>query len=237
MDILFYLCLLIQPVTTMGIEENYRHIRNILPVSVHLVSVSKNRDVNDIMTLYRNGQRIFGENKAQELITKQPLLPSDIQWHFIGHLQTNKVKYIAPFIHLIESADSIHLLSEINRQALKNQRIIDCLLQMYIASEETKFGLTPEEAAVILSSPEYKSMTNIRIRGVMGMASLTEDHDRIRKEFRMLKDTFTHLHSTFFAGIESFSDISMGMSGDWTIAVEEGATMVRIGSAIFGERT
>lgn len=220
----------------MGIEDNFFRIRKIVPAKVNLVAVSKTRDVNDIMKLYRMGHRVFGENKAQELISKQPLLPADIQWHFIGHLQTNKVKYIAPFIHLIESADSLHLLSEINKQADRHQRIIDCLLQMYIATEETKFGLSPEEAAGILASPEYVSMKNIRIRGVMGMASLTDDHERIRQEFRMLKDAFQNLKSTFFANSESFSEISMGMSGDWEIAIKEGATIVRIGTAIFGER-
>jgi len=221
----------------MGTEDNFLRIRKILPEKVSLVAVSKTRDANDVMTLYRLGHRIFGENKAQELISKQPLLPADIQWHFIGHLQTNKVKYIAPFIQLIESADSLHLLSEINKQAARHDRIIDCLLQMYIATEETKFGLSPEEAVSILSSSEYLDMKNIRIRGVMGMASLTDDHQRTRQEFRMLKDIFRNFKSAFFADTGSFSEISMGMSGDWEIAVEEGATIVRIGSAIFGERT
>ncbi len=220
----------------MGIEDNFLRIRKILPRKVSLVAVSKTRDVGDILMLYRLGHRVFGENKAQELIGKQPLLPADIQWHFIGHLQSNKVKYIAPFVNLIESADSLHLLSEINKQAAKNDRVIDCLLQMYIATEETKFGLTPEEASGILDSSEYLNMKNIRIRGVMGMASLTDDHQRIRQEFRMLNDIFRNLKSTFFATTGSFSEISMGMSGDWEIAVEEGATIVRIGSAIFGER-
>ncbi|MDD5507782.1 MAG: YggS family pyridoxal phosphate-dependent enzyme [Bacteroidales bacterium] len=220
----------------MGIEDNFLRIRKILPRKVSLVAVSKTRDVGDILMLYRLGHKVFGENKAQELIGKQPLLPADIQWHFIGHLQSNKVKYIAPFVNLIESADSLHLLSEINKQAAKHDRVIDCLLQMYIATEETKFGLTPEEASDILDSSEYLNMKNIRIRGVMGMASLTDDHQRIRQEFRMLNDIFRNLKSTFFATTGSFSEISMGMSGDWEIAVEEGATIVRIGSAIFGER-
>lgn len=226
-----------EPAVAMGIEDNFLRIRKMSPEKVNLVVVSKTRDVDDIMKIYRLGHRIFGENKAQELISKHPLLPADIQWHFIGHLQTNKVKYIAPFVQLIESADSLHLLSEIDRQSAKHNRIIDCLLQMYIATEETKFGLSPEEAAGILASSEYHNMKNIRIRGVMGMASLTNDHQRIRLEFRMLRDMFRNLKSTFFADAGSFSEISMGMSGDWEIAVEEGATLVRIGSAIFGERT
>jgi hypothetical protein len=232
---LFYLCLLFEAAAAMGTEDNFLRIRENLPSKVNLVVVSKTRDVSDIMTLYRMGHRVFGENKAQELISKQPLLPADIQWHFIGHLQTNKVKYIAPFVHLVESADSLHLLSEINRQAARHQRIIDCLLQMYIATEETKFGLAPGEAAGILTSSEYLDMKNIRIRGVMGMASFTDDHERIRQEFRTLKDAFRNLKSSFFPNTDSFSEISMGMSGDWEIAVEEGATEVRIGTAIFGE--
>jgi hypothetical protein len=221
----------------MYIEDNFTRIMNCLPEKVSLVAVSKTRGVNEIMKLYRLGHRIFGENKVQELISKQPQLPSDLQWHFIGHLQTNKVRFIAPFIHLIESVDSLRLLSEVDKHAAKHHRIIGCLLQMYIAAEETKFGLSTEEAERILTSSEYKSMMNIRIRGVMGMASLTDDQYKIRQEFRMLKESFLHLKSAFFTDAADFSEISMGMSGDWKIAVEEGATMVRIGSAIFGERT
>ena len=221
----------------MYIEDNFTRIMNCLPEKVSLVAVSKTRGVNEIMKLYRLGHRIFGENKVQELISKQPQLPSDLQWHFIGHLQTNKVRFIAPFIHLIESVDSLRLLSEVDKHAAKHHRIIGCLLQMYIAAEETKFGLSTEEAEGILTSSEYKSMMNIRIRGVMGMASLTDDQYKIRQEFRMLKESFLHLKSAFFTDAADFSEISMGMSGDWKIAVEEGATMVRIGSAIFGERT
>lgn len=221
----------------MSIEVNFTRIMNCLSEKVSLVAVSKTRGVNDIMKLYGLGHRIFGENKVQELISKQPLLPADLRWHFIGHLQTNKVKFIAPFIHLIESVDSLHLLSEIDKHAAKNQRTIDCLLQLYIATEETKFGLSLEEAEEILVSSEYKNMKNIRIRGVMGMASFTNDPIKIRQEFRTLKESFLHLRSAFFPDADDFPEISMGMSGDWEIAVEEGATMVRIGSAIFGERT
>ncbi len=221
----------------MGPEDNYIHIKSCLPGNVTLVAVSKTRPMSDILALYQLGHKIFGESKAQELIGKQPLLPEDIQWHFIGHLQTNKVKYIAPFIHLIESVDSLRLLSEINKHALKQNRTIDCLLQLYIAREETKFGLSIGEAEEILASPGYKSLHNIRIRGVMGMASLTENMETVRREFRTLKDSFNHLKFTYFQNVTEFSEISMGMSGDWEIAVEEGATMVRIGTAIFGERT
>ena len=221
----------------MGPEDNFTRIKDGLPAGVTLVVVSKTRPVNDILRLYRMGHRAFGENKAQELISKQPNLPSDLQWHFIGHLQTNKVKYIASFIHLIESVDSLHLLSEIEKQAKKQGRIIDCLLQLYIATEESKFGLSLQEAEELLQSVEYKSMENIKIRGVMGMASFTDDREKIRQEFRSLKGSFQHLKKTHFPADENFSAISMGMSHDWEIALEEGATIVRIGTAIFGERT
>ncbi|MBP6978378.1 MAG: YggS family pyridoxal phosphate-dependent enzyme [Bacteroidales bacterium] len=220
----------------MGTEDNFIRVKNCLPEGVTLVVVSKTRPADDILRLYRLGHKIFGENKAQELIGKQPLLPGDIQWHFIGHLQTNKVKYIAPFVHLIESVDSLHLLSEIEKQAKKQQRIIDFLLQLYIATEETKFGLSLEEAEEILQSAEYRSMEYVRNRGVMGMASLTDDRNKIRQEFRLLKEAFHHLKMIYFSDNEAFSAVSMGMSGDWEIAVEEGATIVRIGTAIFGER-
>lgn len=220
----------------MSAEDNFTRIKNRLPGGVTLVVVSKTRSEEDILRLYRLGHKTFGENKAQELTSKRHLLPADIQWHFIGHLQTNKVKTIVPFVHIIESVDSLHLLSEIEKQAKKQNRIMDCLLQMYIATEETKFGLSLQEAEAILSSREYKTMGSVRIRGVMGMASLTADREKIRQEFRLLNETFQYLKKTYFAGTEGFSAISMGMSGDWEIAVEEGATVVRIGTAIFGER-
>ena len=220
----------------MAIRDNFEYIKNQLPENVRLVAVSKTRTIDEIMTLYNTGHRIFGENKAQELIGKQPLLPADIQWHFIGHLQTNKVKYIAPFIHLIESVDSLKLLQEIEKQAIRNERMIRCLLQLYIATEETKFGLSLPEAEQILYSEEYKALHHVAITGVMGMASLTDNMEKVRNEFRTLRDYFHHLRSTCFADNEAFAEISMGMSGDWEIAVEEGSTMVRIGTAIFGER-
>jgi len=188
------------------------------------------------MEAYESGHRIFGENKAQELISKQPKLPSDIQWHFIGHLQTNKVKYIAPFVSLIESVDRLKLLREINKQANKSERIIDCLLQFHIATEDTKFGLNMDEAKEMLDSESYKSMKNVRICGVMGMATFTEDEEKVRAEFKNLKNIFTQLKTKYFGEAEHFREISMGMSGDYQIAVEEGSTIVRIGSLIFGER-
>jgi pyridoxal phosphate enzyme (YggS family) len=220
----------------MDIRKNFNEVKDRIPGTVRLVVVSKTRPLEDIMTVYDTGHRVFGENKAQELISKQPHLPADIFWHFIGHLQTNKVKYIASFVQLVESVDSIKLLAEINKQAFKNNRVIDCLLQFHIATEETKFGLSPEEADELLSSDAYKAMKNIRITGVMGMATYTEDHEKVRREFRNLKSWFISLKGKYFKDVHSFADISMGMSGDWEIAVEEGATIVRIGTAIFGER-
>jgi pyridoxal phosphate enzyme (YggS family) len=189
--------------------------------------------VERVLEVHKAGQRVFGENKVQELIGKQPLLPPDIQWHFIGHLQTNKVKYIAPFITLIESVDSLKLLGEIDRQAEKCQRVIDCLLQFHIAREETKFGLSLPEAEVILRSSESASFKHIAINGVMGMATLTNDLSKVRQEFRYLKQIFDELRNTYFKGNDKFCEVSMGMSGDYEIAVEEGSTMVRIGTKIF----
>jgi PLP dependent protein len=203
---------------------------------VKLIAVSKTKPLEDIDSLYYEGQRVFGENRVQELCAKYEALPKDIEWHLIGHLQTNKVKYIAPFVSLIHSVDSLSLLTEINRQALKNNRVIDCLLQFHIAVEETKFGLNLEEAAEILSSETFKKMQNIRIVGVMGMASFTENIELVRSEFKNLKNIFDTLKTQFFHSEASFCEISMGMSGDYEIAVEEGSTSVRIGSLLFGER-
>jgi pyridoxal phosphate enzyme (YggS family) len=203
---------------------------------VKLIAVSKTKPLEDIQTLYNEGQSVFGENRVQELVAKYEALPKDIEWHLIGHLQTNKVKYIAPFISLIHSVDSLSLLSEINRQASKNSRVVDCLLQFHIAMEETKFGLSTDEAAAILSSEAFKKMLNIRIVGVMGMASFTENIELVRSEFKNLKNIFDTLKAQFFQSEESFCEISMGMSGDYEIAMEEGSTMVRIGSLLFGER-
>lgn len=201
-----------------------------------LVAVSKTHPVEKILKIYHEGQRIFGENRPQEMLEKHQVLPVDIQWHMIGHLQTNKVKYIAPFVAMIHSVDSLKLLQEIDRQGQKHQRVIDCLLQFHIAKEETKFGLDEDEAQEMLTSQEYGAMKHVRICGVMGMATFTDDHQQVRQEFRQLKGIFNQLKSRFFARDDHFREISMGMSGDWELALEEGSTLVRIGSLIFGTR-
>jgi pyridoxal phosphate enzyme (YggS family) len=220
----------------MSTAERIASIRNEINDSVTLVAVSKTKPAEAILEAYTAGQREFGENKVQELVGKYELLPKDIHWHLIGHLQSNKVKYIAPFIHLIHSVDSIKLLAEINKQAFKCNRVIDCLLQFHVATEETKFGLNGTEATELLNSEEFKSMKNIRIVGIMGMASFTDNVDLIHKEFQSLKSTFEVLKATYFQGDDFFKEISMGMSGDYSIAVEEGSTMIRVGSTIFGSR-
>jgi len=204
--------------------------------NARLVAVSKTHPISRILEIYHQGQRIFGENRPQEMLEKQAALPADIEWHFIGHLQTNKVKMIAPFVSLIHSVESFRLLQEIDKQALKNNRVIDCLLQFHIAQEETKFGLDEQEAIELLQSPEFGALKNIRICGVMGMATFTDDQEQVRKEFRSLKTIFVHLKTQFFTQSAHFCEISMGMSGDWQLALEEGSTLVRIGSLIFGER-
>ena len=201
-----------------------------------LVAVSKTKSLEMIQDMYAKGQLIFGENKVQELVDKHEHLPKDIQWHFIGHLQRNKVKYIAPFISLIHSIDSERLLVEINKQAEKNERIIDCLLQFHIAEEQTKFGLEMEEAHQLLTSETYRSLKNIRIVGVMGMGTFTDDEVQVRAEFQRLKNIFDFLKDKYFAQAPYFKEISMGMSGDYEIAIEEGSTMVRIGTLLFGAR-
>jgi len=201
-----------------------------------LVAVSKTKSEAQILDMYHQGQRIFGENRVQELVDKQAVLPKDIQWHAIGHLQTNKVKYIAPFVTLIHSVDSLKLLKEINKQATRNERTLDCLLQIKIAAEDSKFGLSEEDAQNLLRSPSFQQMKNVQIRGVMGMATFTDDHTQVRQEFRRLKSCFDKLKNDFFADQAFFTEISMGMSGDYPIAQEEGSTMVRIGSLLFGAR-
>lgn len=201
-----------------------------------LVAVSKTHPPGELRSLYQEGQRDFGENRIQEMTAKWEALPKDIRWHAIGHLQTNKVKFIAPFVHLIHSVDSLKLLQEIDRQAEKAGRVIPCLLQIHIAMEETKFGLDPEELFALLRAPEFADMKHVDIRGLMGMATLTEDEALIRAEFRKLRDLLGELRSGFFAGKESFCELSMGMSSDYKIALEEGSTMVRIGSLLFGPR-
>jgi len=220
----------------MGIIENFDHIIKQVCPPVKLIAVSKTKPVEDIITLYNAGNKLFGENKVQEIILKQPHLPGDIEWHFIGHLQTNKVRFIAPFISMIHSIDSLKLLSEVNKQAQKYERIIECLLQFHIATEETKFGLNYQEAKEILDSKGFAVMHNVRICGVMGMATFSEDKNMIRNEFKSLKVAFEGLKKEFFESESSFKEISMGMTEDYQIAIEEGSTMVRIGTALFGER-
>jgi hypothetical protein len=221
----------------MSIAENIDQVKANLPVQVQLVAVSKTKPAALLMEAYAHGQRAFGENKVQELAWKFEELPKDIEWHFIGHMQTNKVKYIAPFVHLIHGVDSFKLLKTIDAEAKKVNRIIPCLLQFHIAEEETKFGLSMDEVTEMLKSDEFHHLKNIQISGVMGMATYTDDEKQIRKEFASLKTIFETLKSAYFSESPEFREISMGMSGDYRIAVEEGSTMVRIGSTIFGERS
>jgi PLP dependent protein len=202
-----------------------------------LVAVSKTKPVAAIEALYNQGQRHFGENYVQEIVEKQPLLPSDIQWHFIGHLQSNKVKYIAPFVQLIHTVDSLSLLTEINKQAIKYQRVINCLLQFKINDETTKFGLEESEIDAFFASEIYKNISNVRIVGVMGMATFTDDKAQVRREFQRLKRIYNRLKLTHFVKQADFETISMGMSDDYLMALDEGSTMVRIGSLLFGNRS
>lgn len=219
----------------MSIASNLNTIKTSLPEHVTLVAVSKTKPVSDLMQAHEAGQRIFGENKIQEMVDKYEEMPKDIQWHMIGHVQSNKVKFMAPFVSLIHGVDSLKLLQEINKQALKNNRIIDCLLQIHIAEEETKFGLDENELNELLSSFEFKEMKNIRILGLMGMATFTEDQNQIKKEFIHLKTIFDSIQSIENENLK-LNTISMGMSGDYLLAIECGSTMVRIGSSIFGGR-
>ena len=220
----------------MNIAENIDSIKKKLPKGVRLVAVSKTKPIEDILEAYNAGHKIFGENKVQDLVQKYEELPKDIDWHFIGHPQTNKVKYIAPFISLIHGVDSLKLLKVINNEAKKNNREVECLLQFHIAEEETKFGLTLNEAREILGSDEFKSFKNVIVSGVMGMATYTDNHEQIRNEFKMLNTIFNTLKNEYFSGVKKFTEISMGMSDDYQIAVEEGSTLIRVGSKIFGER-
>jgi pyridoxal phosphate enzyme (YggS family) len=201
-----------------------------------LVAVSKTKPVSDLEEAYQAGCRHFGENKVQEMVEKYEAMPKDICWHLIGHLQTNKVKYIASFVHLIHSVDSLKLLQEINKQAAKHQRVIDCLLQIYIAQEETKFGLSFEEAVAILESEELNNLKHIKIVGLMGMASFTDDTKQIRKEFASLKKFYDQCKSNYSSPQIEIKHLSMGMSGDYTIAIQEGSTIIRVGSSLFGSR-
>ena len=223
-------------------EQAYKNlVQELNPKQVTLVAVSKTKSIEDIKQLYDLGQKDFGENYVQELVEKERGLPKDIRWHFIGHLQSNKIKQIAPFIHLIQSVDSLKLLKEINKQAEKNGRVIDCLLQMHIAQEETKFGLDEEELNLAISQFDNLKMENVRIVGLMGMASLTDDMEKVRTEFRKLKSVYEKLNAQYSPdSYREFnvqcSTLSMGMTSDYEIAIEEGSNMVRIGSLIFGER-
>jgi PLP dependent protein len=220
----------------MTIASDLKRIYDQIPAHVKLVAVSKTKPNAVVMEAYEAGQRLFGENKAQELISKQPQLPADIQWHFIGHLQTNKVKYLAPFVAMIESVDSLKLLNEVNKQAVKNNRRINCLLQFHIAEEDTKYGLSLDEARELLQHNQFSQLNAISVCGVMGMATFTDDLEQVRREFKQLRSIFDLLKRDFFIKKHEFREISMGMSGDYLIAIEEGATIVRIGSLIFGER-
>jgi pyridoxal phosphate enzyme (YggS family) len=221
----------------MSITDNIKAIKNeIESVAVKLVAVSKTKPNEDILEAYQAGQRIFGENQVQEMVEKHEALPKDIQWHLVGHLQSNKVKYIAPFVSLIHGVDSLKLLIEINKQALKNNRIIDCLLQIYIADEETKFGLGFDEAIELLEAQEFTELKNIRIVGLMGIATNTENQKQIKEEFYELQTLFKGIKVSYFRNEDSFKELSMGMSSDYKIAIEQGATLVRIGSDIFGGR-
>ncbi|MBR6645990.1 MAG: YggS family pyridoxal phosphate-dependent enzyme [Clostridia bacterium] len=220
----------------MMIKENLNKVRATVPENVTLIAVSKTKPVSDLQEAYDAGQRIFGENKALEMRDKYQELPKDIQWHFIGHLQTNKIKYIAPFVTLIHSIDSASLLEAVNKEAAKNNRVINCLLQFHIAQEDTKFGLNMEEAKALLESENFKNFKNIHIVGVMGMATFTENMNQVRDEFKTLKNIFETLKKDYFNNDDTFKEISMGMSDDYPVAIEEGATMVRVGSKIFGAR-
>ncbi|UOB17653.1 YggS family pyridoxal phosphate-dependent enzyme [Abyssalbus ytuae] len=216
----------------MSIEANLHKIKSAIPKDVTLVAVSKTKPVNDLMQAYNAGQRIFGENKIQEMTEKWEQMPKDIEWHMIGHVQRNKVKYMAAYVTLIHGVDSLKLLKEINRQAAKNNRTINCLLQIHIAEEETKFGMDENELISLLNSDEYHQLQNIKISGLMGMATFTNDMEQIKKEFSFLKSLFDKLKTRH----PDFSILSMGMSSDFPLAIECGSTMVRIGSSIFGKR-
>ena len=219
----------------MSIKDNLLKIKSSLPEHVTLVAVSKTKPVSDLMEAYNAGQRVFGENKIQEMTEKWEQMPNDIQWHMIGHIQTNKVKFMAPYVSLIHGVDSLKLLEEINKQALKNNRIIDCLLQIHIAEEETKFGLNEDELENLLASETFINLKNIKIVGLMGMATFTENQNQIKKEFEHLKSIFDTKKSLSIVNCQ-LSILSMGMSGDYQLAIECGSTMVRIGSSIFGGR-
>lgn len=220
----------------MEIGENLLKIKSELPAGVRLVAVSKTKPEEDVLEAYNAGQRIFGESHAQELKQKHEDLPKDIEWHFIGHLQTNKIKYIVEYIRLIHSVDSANLLQAINKEAIKKNVVVNCLLQFFIATEDTKYGMNLDEARQLLESDEFKAMENVRICGVMGIGSLTDDIQQTHNEFASLKRIFDSLKADYFANKPEFKEISMGMSGDYKLAIEHGSTLVRVGSSIFGKR-
>jgi PLP dependent protein len=219
------------------IASNISSIRKELTPSVKLIAVSKTKPVQDILEAYNTGQRLFGENRVQELLSKKDQLPTDIEWHLIGHLQSNKVKYIVPFISMIQSVDSYKLLTVIDAEASKLNRVVNCLLQIHIAAEETKFGFSMNELTEMLDNQDPDKMNSARICGVMGMATFTDDYNQVKEEFNYLKRCFDFLKSKYFSSIKHFTEISMGMSGDYRIALEAGTTMVRIGSLVFGSRS
>lgn len=220
----------------MGIKENIISIKERLPKDITLIAVSKTKPESDIMLAYQAGHRIFGENKAQELKQKHELLPKDISWHFIGHLQENKIKYIIDFVSMIHSIDSLKLLQQINKKALGCNRVVDCLLEIKLSNEESKFGMSKQQAYDLLADDSFTQMQNVRICGVMGIGSITDNPDKTRQEFRSLKDTFTDLKNRFFKDNDFFKEISMGMSSDYETAIQEGSTMIRLGNKIFGKR-
>lgn len=220
----------------MSIKENLNIVRDELVEGCRLVAISKYHPVEALQEAYDAGQRVFGESHVQELVAKEAVLPKDIEWHFIGHLQTNKVKYIAPFISLIHAVDTLKLLREIDKQAAKSDRVVDCLLQMHIAKEETKYGFSPDELTDVLNQAEWKELKNVRIVGLMCMATNTDDDAQVEKEFRYAHSIFEKVKREFFQSEDSFKELSMGMSGDYKIAMNEGSTMIRVGSKIFGER-
>jgi pyridoxal phosphate enzyme (YggS family) len=220
----------------IDIASNLSFLKSQIPRSVKLIAVSKTKPVADIAEAYKSGQRYFGENRVQELVSKRELLPNDIEWHLIGHLQNKKVKYVASFVSMIQSVDSFRLLNTINSEALKAGRVIDCLLQIHIAAEETKYGFSFQDLQDNISSENVLNLENVRICGVMGMATFTSDIGQIGREFSYLRECFVSLKNSCFNTVTYFKEISMGMSGDYMIAIKEGSTMVRIGSIIFGNR-
>jgi pyridoxal phosphate enzyme (YggS family) len=219
----------------MNIKNNIEKFTQNLPSGCRLITVSKTQPVEKIQEAYAAGQRLFGENKAQELTSKYETLPKDIEWHMIGHLQSNKVKYIVPFVHLIHSIDSLKLLVEVDKQAKKVNRVVDCLLQIHIAAEDTKFGFSESEVLEMFQADQFNSLKNIGIQGLMGMATLTDNQEQIRKEFKSLKALFDKIKVLRIASVK-MQELSMGMSSDYKIAMEEGSTLIRVGTAIFGER-